>query len=350
MFANASIVVSHTVSLENVTWQRVDQALREIAKRRAALDADEARWLREAQRLQIWKELGFVSGLDYCDRILGHKPRTAQDRLRVAKALGELPHIEAALHAGDLSYSAVREITRVATPDKDELVAMHERGDSPTDPAKAIVKDHNLALALPSEIFAMFRQVQSLATEEAGRHLEDHELIGMLCRAYLDRGSLTGKTSETKHLIALTVCEQCGQGWQHGGGRKIPVDAAAVEAARCDALDIGSIDGDKPERASHRVPPAVMRFVFMRDGGRCQTPGCRSTVGVQFHHIDPQCEGGPHTPENGTSRCFACHAAIHHGKLIVTGTAPNQLVNRWVEGAPPYIAKERSSTVAADQP
>ena len=163
--------------------------------------------------------------------------------------------------------------------------------------------------------------------------------MGTLCRAYLDRGSLTGKTSETKHLIALTVCEQCGQGWQHGGGRKIAVDAAAVEAACCDALNIGSIDGDKPERASHRVPPAVMRFVFMRDGGRCQTPGCRSTVGVQFHHIDPQCEGGPHTPENGTSRCFACHAAIHHSKLVVTGTAPHQLVNTWVDGAPRYIAK-----------
>ena len=128
MFENTSIVVSDTVSLENITWQRVDQALREIAKRRAALDADEARWLREAQRLQIWKELGFVSGLDYCDRILGHKPRTAQERLRVAKALGELPHIEAALQAGDLSYSAVREITRVATPEKDELWCVAAKG------------------------------------------------------------------------------------------------------------------------------------------------------------------------------------------------------------------------------
>src|SRR5436305_14374345 len=99
MLENHSLVASGTVSLDNITWQRVDRALREIAKRRAALDADEARWLREAQRLQIWKELGFVSGLDYCDRILGHKPRTAQERLRVAKLPGELPRIEAAPEA-----------------------------------------------------------------------------------------------------------------------------------------------------------------------------------------------------------------------------------------------------------
>jgi hypothetical protein len=34
-------------------WRVVDRALRDIAVRRAALDADEAQWLREAEALQI---------------------------------------------------------------------------------------------------------------------------------------------------------------------------------------------------------------------------------------------------------------------------------------------------------
>jgi hypothetical protein len=34
-------------------WQSIDQALRTIARQRAALDADEARWLREAEACQI---------------------------------------------------------------------------------------------------------------------------------------------------------------------------------------------------------------------------------------------------------------------------------------------------------
>ena len=42
-------------------WRSVDRALRSIAKRKAALDADEARWLREAEALQIWRPLGMVS-------------------------------------------------------------------------------------------------------------------------------------------------------------------------------------------------------------------------------------------------------------------------------------------------
>jgi hypothetical protein len=81
-------------------WQSVDRALRTIACRRAALDADEARWLREAEALQIWQPLGMVSALDYMERVLGYGPRSAQDRLRVARALGTLPELTAALAHG----------------------------------------------------------------------------------------------------------------------------------------------------------------------------------------------------------------------------------------------------------
>src|SRR5882757_188815 len=90
-------------------WQTIDQALRTIARRRAALDADEARWLREAEQCEIWRELGMVSVLDYLERVLGYSPRTAQERLRVARALEELPVLTNALAHGQLPYSAVRE-------------------------------------------------------------------------------------------------------------------------------------------------------------------------------------------------------------------------------------------------
>src|SRR3954467_15302120 len=97
-------------------WKAVDGALRSIRQRRATLDAEEARWLREAERLEIGRPLGRVSMLDYLERVLGYAPRTAQDRLRVARALGDLPQLTAALTAGALPFSAVRELTRVATP------------------------------------------------------------------------------------------------------------------------------------------------------------------------------------------------------------------------------------------
>ncbi|HEX7942654.1 MAG TPA: hypothetical protein VF488_12655 [Gemmatimonadaceae bacterium] len=134
-------------------WCAVDRALRNIALRRAALDADEARWLREAAALEIWHPLGMVSAQDYLERVLGYAPRTAYDRLRVARALGDLPGLTAALAGGALPFSAIRELTRVATPATEaawiaaatgknlrqieELVADHHPGGSPRRSARS---------------------------------------------------------------------------------------------------------------------------------------------------------------------------------------------------------------------
>jgi hypothetical protein len=44
-------------------------------------------------------------------------PREVRERVRIGRALRQLPQIEAAFIAGELSYSRVREVTRVAQPD-----------------------------------------------------------------------------------------------------------------------------------------------------------------------------------------------------------------------------------------
>src|ERR1700710_197098 len=93
----------------------IDLALRSIAKRRSALDAEEARYLCEANGVQLWRTLGMVSMIDYMERILGYTPRAALERLRVARALADLPQLTQSLADGQLAYSALRELTRVAT-------------------------------------------------------------------------------------------------------------------------------------------------------------------------------------------------------------------------------------------
>ena len=46
--------------------------------------------------------------------MFGYKPRTTLEKLRVAEALESLPLLERALSSGELSWSAARELTRVA--------------------------------------------------------------------------------------------------------------------------------------------------------------------------------------------------------------------------------------------
>jgi hypothetical protein len=324
-------------------WHVVDQALRGISSQRSALDAEEARWLREAERLAIWRPLGMVSALDYMERVLGYTPHAAHERLRVARALGELPALTESFERGELGFSAIRELTRVATPQTEvewrdacisktvrqieDAVAGRFPGDRPSDPAQPDLRSRTVRFDLRPDTIARLRQTRTELADEHGGHLDDDQLFNAFCDAVLENSATDREpTGRAKFQIALTVCERCGQGWQHGGGARIAVDAAAVERARCDAQHLGSIDAKTPARAHQDIPPGVVRFVWHRDGGRCQTPGCRSARGLEIHHIVRRTDGGSHEPANLTLRCSACHQAHHAGTLTITGSAPDLLV------------------------
>jgi HNH endonuclease/RuvA, C-terminal domain len=331
-------------------WRIVDRALREIAARRAALDAEEAQWLREAEALKIWRQLGMVSALDYLERVLHYSPRTAQDRLRVARALGALPELTAALADGRLSHSAVRELTRVVTPateaawleaalgknlrQVDEMVAHHRPGDGPDDPPDPEAQTHVVRFELAAETYALLRQTRVVLDDEHGTNLSEDAFVTALCRAVLDGAPRTEPTGRAKFQIAMTVCERCRKGWQEGAGAKIAVDDAAVERGLCDAQHIGSIDGATPERAYQDIPPSVERFVWRRDGGRCRVEGCRSARAIEIHHIVHRADGGTHEPSNLSLLCASCHAAHHRGALSITGTADQLVVRRPGQSAP----------------
>src|SRR4051812_29670034 len=172
-----------------VDWRTVDRALRTIRQRRAVLDAEEAHWLREAEALEIWRPLGMVSALDYMERVLGYAPRTAQERLRVARALGDLPLRTAALAGDELAFSAVRELTRVATPGTEaswiaaatgknlrqieELVADHRPGDRPDDPPDPQARTQVVRFEVAAETFALVRQARTVLDSEHGTNLTD---------------------------------------------------------------------------------------------------------------------------------------------------------------------------------
>jgi hypothetical protein len=174
-------------------WRIIDRALRTIAARRAALDAEEARWLREAEALQIWRPLGMVNAIDYMERVLGYRPRSAEERLRVARTLGSLPELEQALATGELPFSAVRELTRVATRQTEpawireargksvheieQLVAGHRPGDTPDAPPDPTARTHVVRLELTTEAYALFRQGSAVLRDEHGRQLDDSDLI-----------------------------------------------------------------------------------------------------------------------------------------------------------------------------
>jgi Domain of unknown function (DUF222) len=103
----------------------------EIAELSAHLDAATARLLdliREFDERDGW-DTGFSSCAGWLTWRTGLDPGAARERVRVARAPPSLPRIAEALARGELSYSKVRALTRVATPETEErLLAIGREG------------------------------------------------------------------------------------------------------------------------------------------------------------------------------------------------------------------------------
>src|SRR6267143_6422401 len=94
----------------------------EIAELSAHVDAATARLLdliRDFDARGGWGN-GFRSCAHWLTWRAGLDPVAARERVRVARALGSLPRLAHALARGELSYSKVRALTRVATPATEE--------------------------------------------------------------------------------------------------------------------------------------------------------------------------------------------------------------------------------------
>jgi len=94
----------------------------EIAELSAHLDAATARLLdliREFDARGGWNN-GFLSCAHWLCYRVGLEMGAARERVRVARALGTLLWLAQALARGELSYSKVRALTRIATPETEE--------------------------------------------------------------------------------------------------------------------------------------------------------------------------------------------------------------------------------------
>jgi hypothetical protein len=211
------------------SYHEIDRQLRRLAKRRAALDSEEARWLREAEAQQIWKRLGFSTALEYLEDVFGYAPRTALERLRVAKALGRLKQLDTSLAQGELTYGAARELSRVMTPatehawlarargknlrDIEELVAGHAKGDDPDDPKDESHQPRHVSFRLSPAIDALLRQTRADLSDECGHHVEDDELFETSCPRGRTVGGRAGSAGheQTSCPRGRTVCGRAGQ-------------------------------------------------------------------------------------------------------------------------------------------
>ena len=313
-------------------WKRVHARLRRIAKKRAALDREELQLIRAAIRIALWRHLGATNIREYLENECGYGPHVASERVRVAEALDAMPALEHALGEGDLSYSAVRAITRVATNRTEcawlaacrgknqrqieDLLAEREVGDRPEAPRKPDLraKDRTyrgITPATEAAIELARRQLQ----EELGERLDDNQLLALLAARHRG-GSAARKKAATQ--VAVTVCPSCQVGRQLAGNEQIALRPEELARSFC---DVQWIDVHGKQRSVQDVTPALRAKVMLRDHGKCRVPGCRAAANIEVHHILPWSIGGTHTMENLIALCDGHHVAHHRGDILIDGAA-----------------------------
>ncbi len=82
------------------------------------------------ERTRGWREGGYCNLGNWLDHRCGLGPCAARERIRIGRALAKLPRIDEAFRDGVISYSKVRAITRVATPETDALLLAIAEGSS----------------------------------------------------------------------------------------------------------------------------------------------------------------------------------------------------------------------------
>ena len=319
-------------------WEAAHAALSRLARRTAAADAEEGRCSLCAFRAATHRHLGFGSLHEYIERLFG-KARTTQEKLRVAAALEGLPALAAALEGGRLSWSAVRELSRVAVGaterewlqislgkslrELEELVAGRRRGDSPSSTPDPAAIRHSLCFEVNAETYALVREAIAELRGRSGTPLDDDAALREMARHVLAGPRDHGRSS---YQIALSVCPSCATARQSANGRMVAVDPEVIELASCDAQQVPANENGVGHahvgaRAAQSVPPALRRALILRDEHRCRVPGCRNATFVDLHHIQWRSEGGRHGPDNLITLCSAHHRAVHRGRLRIAGTA-----------------------------
>ena len=131
--------VAEQAGVVEVTPQTDDDDIRELRMDRVAVLYGEITAatraflaaVAECDRHRDWEHAGFGSCAEWLAWRIGVTRNTANEKVRTARALENLPLTSAAMARGELSFSKVRALTRASTPDTEsELLELARAGSA----------------------------------------------------------------------------------------------------------------------------------------------------------------------------------------------------------------------------
>ncbi|HUP22183.1 MAG TPA: DUF222 domain-containing protein [Thermoanaerobaculia bacterium] len=346
---------------------RIDQLGDEIAELAAHIGAATHRLLvllREFDGREGWSS-GFRSCAHGLSWRTGIDLGAAREKVRVARALGDLPLISEAMRCGELSFSKVRALTRVAAAATEEELLHFARAGTASHVEKLVRawrrckrleeieranesheqrslqyhfdEDGMLVLRcrLDPEVGELLVRALEAAQEELYRRQSvpdpadpaeppsaeqrRADALALLAESALGGGlaavSAGQHRTADRHQVVVHVEsldeETCDGGVLECGER---VSAETCRRLACDAGTVTMVEGASGEilsvgRKTRTVPPAIRRALERRDRG-CRFPGCTSRF-CDAHHVEHWADGGATSLANLLLLCRRHHRAVH---------------------------------------
>jgi hypothetical protein len=302
------------------------------------LNAANYRWLTligEFDRRNGWADGKLPSCAHWLNFKCGLNLGAARERVRVAHALGDLPKIAASMARGELSYSKVRALTRVACQATEEsflMIALHGtahhverlvRGYRRAQDAEELSReaqqqthrsvrywfDEDGSLILKARLPALPGALLIEALDAALERVPDHEIsaereeectlsfehrradaLAAVAESYLAGSDTASSTADryqvVVHVDAQTLHEQTAGRCEIENGPSLP--AETVRRLTCDASLLHLLENEHGEpldvgRKTRSIPPAIRRALNSRDGG-CRFPGSNLVTLCRLHH------------------------------------------------------------------
>ncbi len=314
-----------------------------------------------------WRHEAMPSCAHWLNAHCGLDLVTAREKVRIAHALPRVPLIRECFRSGELSYSKVRAITRVAGSDNEAELVQMARMNTAAHVARNVAamrqaerlseskaafdayrhrtftchgdEDGTLVFEgrLPADQGALLVQALDRAMEwldrsfaETAQTVRRADALAILAERFLsepphaDEGLNTADRFQiTVHAPAEALVELAGVDAddppQIEDGpvlatetlRRIACDSAIVrilETGAGEPLDVG--------RKTRVIPPALRRALKRRDRG-CRFPNCTNTRFVDGHHILHWADGGATRLDNLVLLCRHHHRLLHEGMYYV---------------------------------
>jgi hypothetical protein len=311
----------------------------EIATLAAQIDGATYRLLVLVRAFDTEEGWGF-DGAQTCSHWLawrvGWDLGTAREHVRVAHALADLPEISKTFEAGQVSYSKVRAMTRVATASNEALLlefARHASGSQLERICSAYascrawdntsvnmlaerrrVSRRSTADGLVSLTITMTPDEADRVTTAIDKAAKEHSVTD--CRGTVNKvdgvvalaESFLGGKNPSRVPTEVIVSVSAGSLRDEATAQRLTCDAglvAMVEDEEGQVVGVG--------RKTRVISASLKRALLKRDGG-CTFPSCPNRMFVQGHHIKHWADGGPTELTNLVTLCSWHHRFLHeHG-------------------------------------